>query len=603
MSKFSFILTFIIILTILFGTSSVVGARSDTVVSINPKFQTVYPGENFTVDVYCVPGRAIKAFEFKLSFNPTRLKAINVTEGNIFNDYPTFFNEGDINNQAGTISDIYGLILGEGNVIDSGTFVTISFTSKEKLGSYTLDISNVGVTNEIGYVSIDVSDGTVSIKTTNNVPPPPPGGPFDDGTKENNPPMIPLKPSGPTYVGLGVEYTYSSSTYDIDGDQVRYRFDWGDGNISDWSNFTASNKTVSMSHIFSSTSIFEVRVMAQDVYGLNSSWSQPLDVTVSQAISGDKPPVANFSIFGNLSANNTIIFDSSSSFDEDGIIVFYYWDFGDGTNSSGINISHIYHKLGEHPVTLIVMDNDGYTYSKTILVTISFEIEEIQEEKLGENKGVVPFDFTNVFILLFVVIIASLIVLLREKIITFASSFRQYIRLFSQLKIWNKINLINRKDESIQKISKRRIGRIDFKQFPILKSNIQAFKNYYFREKVDKPKEKKFPSDRFYAGSGDSAGFKDIESQIDGIIYGEKVDKPVVRKVSPDRFYAGSSDIAGFKEVESQIDNIELSNEIDYLEKFDIEKERMLSKIESKDIDRLVDDLIESKMQKEIDSL
>jgi hypothetical protein len=29
----------------------------------------------------------------------------------------------------------------------------------------------------------------------------------------------------------------------------------------------------------------------------------------------------------------------------------------------------------------------------------------------------------------------------------------------------------------------------------------------------------------------------------------------------------------------------------------------MLSKIESKDIDRLVDDLIESKMQKEIDSL
>jgi hypothetical protein len=633
MSKLSFILTFIIILTILFETSSVVGAPSDTMVSINPKFQTVYPGENFTVDVYCVPGRPIKAFELKLSFNPTRLKAIDVTQGNIFNNYSTFFNEGVINNQVGTITSIYGLILGEGTVIDPGTFVTISFTSKEKLGSYTLDISNVGITNEIGYVSIDVSDGTVSVRTTNNVPPPPPGGPFDDGNEENNPPMIPLKPSGPTYVGLGVEYTYSTTTYDIDGDQVRYRFDWGDGNISDWSNYIASNKTVSMSHTFSFTSVFEVRVMAQDLYGLNSSWSLPIDVTISQAISGDKPPVANFSIFGNLSANNTIIFDGIGSFDEDGVIVLYYWDFGDGTNGSGVNISHIFHKPGGYPVTLIVTDNNGYTYSKTILITIN---PEIKEEKLRENQIVLPFDFSIIFIIFTIVMFICLTFLLRDNIKSFASSFSQLIRMFSLRKIWNNSNLVKKRDKSVEKIRNTRMRLIDLKQLPILKPDKQSYKNYYFkdkvytpegkkipldrfytrpsdsssfmdiesqidniifRDKVDKPEGKKIPIDGFYTKTSDSSSFMDIESQIDNIIFRDKVDKPEGKKIPIDGFYTKTSDSSSFKDIGSQIDNVILSNEIQHLEKFNIKNERILSELESNDIERKVDELIKSKMQ------
>ena len=62
------------------------------------------------------------------------------TEGDIFDDYTTFFNPGTIDNNAGTIVDIYDLIMGSGNVTDTGTFVTISFTAKDASGTSSLDI-------------------------------------------------------------------------------------------------------------------------------------------------------------------------------------------------------------------------------------------------------------------------------------------------------------------------------------------------------------------------------------------------------------------------------------------------------------------------------
>jgi len=98
----------------------VVGADgSDVIISIDPVGQTVDSGETFTVNVYCVPGQPIKAYEFKLSFDASRLQVDSVSEGDIFDGYTTFFNDGTIDNNAGTIVDVYGLIVGAGNVSDN----------------------------------------------------------------------------------------------------------------------------------------------------------------------------------------------------------------------------------------------------------------------------------------------------------------------------------------------------------------------------------------------------------------------------------------------------------------------------------------------------
>jgi len=65
-----------------------------------------------------------------------------------------------------------------------------------------------------------------------------------------------------------------------------------------------------------------------------------------------------------------IIFDASSSYDRDGIIVTYSWDFGDGTNGTDMNVNHTYDDYGTYQVTLTVIDDDDNSgdITKTIVI-------------------------------------------------------------------------------------------------------------------------------------------------------------------------------------------------------------------------------------------
>ena len=56
-----------------------------------------------------------------------------------------------------------------------------------------------------------------------------------------------------------------------------------------------------------------------------------------------------------------VSFDGSKSFDPDGSIVSYEWNFGDGNSGTGVNPTHIYLQNGTYTVTLEVTDNDGLT--------------------------------------------------------------------------------------------------------------------------------------------------------------------------------------------------------------------------------------------------
>jgi len=66
-----------------------------------------------------------------------------------------------------------------------------------------------------------------------------------------------------------------------------------------------------------------------------------------------------------------VIFDATASFDSDGVIVGYFWDFGDGTTSAGMVVSHVYTTAGSYAVTLTVIDNDGLTDTSTQPITIA----------------------------------------------------------------------------------------------------------------------------------------------------------------------------------------------------------------------------------------
>ena len=69
-------------------------------------------------------------------------------------------------------------------------------------------------------------------------------------------------------------------------------------------------------------------------------------------------PVASFTY---AASGTWVDFNASGSYDPDGSITSYSWDFGDGTTGSGVTTSHVYPYEGTFTVTLTVTDNSGLT--------------------------------------------------------------------------------------------------------------------------------------------------------------------------------------------------------------------------------------------------
>jgi len=96
----------------------------------------------------------------------------------------------------------------------------------------------------------------------------------------SNPPATPEVPEGPTFGNAEIKYSFSTNTTDPDGDQVYYRFDWGDGNLSDWTGPFVSGTEGNASYAWMQSGNYTVRCKAKDIYGAQSNWSEPLPVRI-----------------------------------------------------------------------------------------------------------------------------------------------------------------------------------------------------------------------------------------------------------------------------------------------------------------------------------
>jgi serine protease len=65
-----------------------------------------------------------------------------------------------------------------------------------------------------------------------------------------------------------------------------------------------------------------------------------------------------------------------SSYDPDGSIVSYSWQWGDGTSSSGVTSNHTYTRAGTFTITLTIRDNAGQTVTKTGSLVLTRIIRE-----------------------------------------------------------------------------------------------------------------------------------------------------------------------------------------------------------------------------------
>ena len=68
-------------------------------------------------------------------------------------------------------------------------------------------------------------------------------------------------------------------------------------------------------------------------------------------------------------------FDGTTSYDPDGIIESYLWNFGDGTIATDPAINHVYSIAGEYSVPLSVIDDGGATAQDIVTITVVENLE------------------------------------------------------------------------------------------------------------------------------------------------------------------------------------------------------------------------------------
>lgn len=108
-------------------------------------------------------------------------------------------------------------------------------------------------------------------------------------------------------------------------------------------------------------------------------------------------PIAKIASLSESIVGNEISFSSDESFDEDGKIIEYIWDFGDGSRSSEKNPTHMYKKDGIYTVVLKVKDDKGAIGEtvKTIKITKQSTGDKIDLEPNNNFKEAIELKKLN----------------------------------------------------------------------------------------------------------------------------------------------------------------------------------------------------------------
>ena len=246
------------------------------------------------------------------------------------------------------------------------TDVTVVLTASDSLsGVYSIIYSVDGgssITALGSYVSFSVSsegEHTIKYRAVDNL-----GKEENTKTKtftiqKNKPPTADFTytPEEPTDVE-DIKFDASLSN-DPEGNIENYTWDFGDGTIK-------YGKVVY--HRYEDNGQYTVKLSVKDNKGATDSVSK-------QIIVKNDPPKAMFTHFPDKpKIGEEVQFNSSLSSDEDGNIVSWQWDFGDGNTSTEQNPTHVYLEEGTYNVTLTVTDDDGDTHT-----TIG-KVEVIKEE-------------------------------------------------------------------------------------------------------------------------------------------------------------------------------------------------------------------------------
>ncbi len=167
-------------------------------------------------------------------------------------------------------------------------------------------------------------------------------------------------------VEIDVEVTFDgSASRDNDGSVVQYWWNFGDGYSTGWQSSPVAR------HAYALPASYMAKLWVKDNCGLSSPPDEILMTVRGGACTTNVPPVANAGPVGSGEEDEPVEFTAAASFDSDGWLQKYVWNFGDGTSGSGITVSHTFTSPGTYAVTMTVTDNCGAARTASTLALIT----------------------------------------------------------------------------------------------------------------------------------------------------------------------------------------------------------------------------------------
>ena len=163
------------------------------------------------------------------------------------------------------------------------------------------------------------------------------------------------------------------NSYDSDGSIVSCQWDFGDGEylnemeakheyLNPGMYGAVLTVTDDKGAVASEIVVIKVSLPAEDPEVIITGFDRFSD----EEDPGNQKPVAKVSARWAGGEVVNVNFDGGGSYDQDGFVTTYSWDFGDGGSGDGEQVNHRFPSLGSYKVTLTVVDDQGNSSSSAI---------------------------------------------------------------------------------------------------------------------------------------------------------------------------------------------------------------------------------------------